>query len=135
MLSRRSPREDIVPPAVDRSGAPFLAVDLDIDRCRVAVQPFVDSSDRLRQSVTAGSRYHSSHGRSDTAQRRPGAFLSRWAGQLEVVDDAGTVRARTGWGIKLEGVVDPRGAATAPDPRRRARGVPNWDKADLSAEG
>jgi hypothetical protein len=30
-------------------------------------------------------------------------------GQLEVVDDMGTVRTRTGEAIKLEGVVDPRG--------------------------
>jgi len=31
-------------------------------------------------------------------------------GQLEVVDDSGTVLARTGEGIKLEGVADPHGS-------------------------
>ena len=35
-------------------------------------------------------------------------------GRLEVVDDTGTVRARTGEGIKLEGVVDPRPGTSGP---------------------
>jgi hypothetical protein len=35
-------------------------------------------------------------------------------GQLEVVDDTGTALARTGEGIKLEGVVDPRGGGYGP---------------------
>jgi hypothetical protein len=35
-------------------------------------------------------------------------------GQLEVVDDTGTVRTRTGEAIKLEGIVDPRGGGYGP---------------------
>ncbi len=35
-------------------------------------------------------------------------------GPLEVVDDTGTVRARTGEGVKLEGVGDPRGGGYGP---------------------